>query len=109
MPQLDPTYFPPQLIWLAITFIGLYLVMARVALPRIGEVLETRAERIRSDLDHAGKHKAKADEVMAAYERALAEARAKAQAQAREQAAALAATASERQAKVATDLAARAK
>ena len=35
MPQLDVTWFPTQLIWLALTFIALYLVIAGVAAPRI--------------------------------------------------------------------------
>lgn len=109
MPQLDPNVFAPQLIWLAITFVTLYLVMSRVALPRIGEVLEARAERIRTDLDRAAKVKSQADAVLASYEKSLADARAKAQAQARERSAELAALAAERQAKVAAELGERTK
>ncbi len=42
LPQLKPENFAPQLFWLAITFFLLYLILSRVALPRIGEVIEER-------------------------------------------------------------------
>lgn len=78
MPQLDDTTFLPQLIWLAITFIGLYLLMSRVALPRIGGVIEQRQSKIADDIDAAQSLKNETDKAIAAYEQALAEARAKA-------------------------------
>lgn len=78
MPQLAFETFIPQLIWLAISFITLYLVMSRIALPRIGSVIEGRAARIASDLEEAAASKRRTDEAVAAYEKALAEARAKA-------------------------------
>ncbi len=109
MPQLNPHDFAPQLVWLAITFIALYFVMARVALPRIGEVLQLRADRIKNDLDRATALKAETDTVIAAYEKALADARNAAAGVARDTAAALAKLSSERQAKVGADLAARIK
>jgi len=78
MPQLELHDFAPQLIWLAVTFIALYLIMARVALPRIAMVIEERRDRIATDLDQAEQLKRKTDEAIAAYEEALAKARAKA-------------------------------
>ncbi|MPY70447.1 MAG: F0F1 ATP synthase subunit B' [Alphaproteobacteria bacterium] len=79
MPQLDPSTFSPQLFWLAITFVALYLIMWRVALPRISDVLQERQERIDDDLQKAEQLKVDADEVLRSYERAMAEGRAKAQ------------------------------
>ena len=79
MPQLDPSGFVPQLIWLAIVFTVLYLVLSRVVLPRIGEVLEDRQARIADDLDAAEKLKADAEKAKGDYEAALAKARAAAQ------------------------------
>jgi F-type H+-transporting ATPase subunit b len=80
MPQLDPTSFSPQLIWLAITFVVLFFLMAKVALPRVGAAIERRKEQIDGDLDRATKLKAEIDIVIQAYERALTEARAQANA-----------------------------
>lgn len=78
MPQLALETFAPQLIWLTIVFFVLYALMARVALPRIASVIEGRRARILSDLEQAALSKAQTDDAIAAYEKALAEARAKA-------------------------------
>ncbi len=78
MPQLNPLDWAPQLIWLVITFSILYVLMKRVALPRIGSVIEIRAARIRKDLEAADKLRREAQEAIAAYEQALAEAKARA-------------------------------
>jgi len=78
MPQLEMQDWVPQLVWLAITFIGLYLVMARMALPRIANVIEERRDRIQRDLDEAERLKEETEGAITAYETALAEARAKA-------------------------------
>jgi len=104
MPQLDIATFAPQLVWLAITFIALYLVMALVGLPRVGGILEKRRGKISSDLDKAQRMKAEAEAVIAAYEKALAEARSKAQAALRETATRLNAEAAEQNRKLAEAL-----
>lgn len=78
MPQLDFADFAPQLIWLALTFGILYLLMSRVALPRVAQALEGRRDRIANDLDQAAQFKAETDAAIEGYETALAEARGKA-------------------------------
>ncbi len=75
MPQLEFATYAPQLIWLAISFLTLYLVMSRIALPRIGAVIEQRSDKIADDLDSAAEYKKDAEKALAAYEQALAEAR----------------------------------
>jgi len=97
MPQLDPTSFSPQLIWLAITFVVLFFLMAKVALPRVGAAIERRKDQIDGDLDRATKLKAEIDIVIQAYERALTEARAQANATVNETKDRLAEIASKRQ------------
>ena len=80
MPQLNPLDWAPQLIWLVITFGLLYVLMAKVALPRIGAVIEKRAAQIASDLEAAEMLRRDTEEAIAAYEQALAEAKQKAHA-----------------------------
>lgn len=78
LPQLDPNYFTGQLFWLTVTFIALLFVMSRVALPRVGDVLDERRDRIKRDLDAASRLKEETDKALANYEKALADARANA-------------------------------
>jgi F-type H+-transporting ATPase subunit b len=79
-PPFNREYFASQLFWLALTFIALYLLMARIGLPRVGSIIDARRTRIETDLGAAAKLKADAEAAMAAYEKELAEARARAQA-----------------------------
>ncbi|MGQ9365274.1 F0F1 ATP synthase subunit B family protein [Azospirillum sp. ST 5-10] len=79
LPQLNPATFPTQIFWLAVTFIVLYYLLAKKALPRVAEVLEERQERITRDLNKAASVKEEAETVLAAVEKALADARSEAQ------------------------------
>ncbi|MGD9863065.1 MAG: F0F1 ATP synthase subunit B', partial [Pseudodonghicola sp.] len=78
MPQLDFSSFPNQIFWLAVTLVVIYLILSRVALPRIGGILAERTGTITNDLAAAEDLKAKAVEAEEAYNKALAEARAEA-------------------------------
>jgi F-type H+-transporting ATPase subunit b len=107
LPQLNPADFSPQLVWLAITFVILYLILAYVALPRIGEVIEERRDRVQRDLDAAERFKADTDAALAAYEQALSEARSKASTMAKEVRDKLAADSDKERAAVESQLAAK--
>ena len=107
MPQLDVSTFTPQLVWLAITFVVLYLLMSRLGLPRVNAILEARRKRLDDDLARAAEIKAEAEAVVAAYQRTLAEARAKAQAAIKERTDQFAAAAAEQQQQLAEALAER--
>ena len=74
MPQLDLSAFPPQIIWLVITFLTLWLLMAKIALPRIGGVLEERQKKISDNLEMAESLRKAAQAELENYEKAIAEA-----------------------------------
>ncbi|HVV33980.1 MAG TPA: hypothetical protein VHC73_12195 [Vitreimonas sp.] len=79
-PPFDPTLFASQLVWFALSFIALYLLLSRFVLPKIGGVLHTRASTISGDLDSAAQKSAEADAAKIAMEKAVAKARADARA-----------------------------
>src|ERR1700722_15545961 len=78
-PPFQTQTFPSQLVWLAVSFVLLYVLMAKVALPRIGAIFEERSKRISGDLKSARDFKEQSDAAHTAYEKALADARGRAQ------------------------------
>jgi F-type H+-transporting ATPase subunit b len=83
-PPFQSQTFASQLVWLVIAFVLLYVLMLKVALPRVAKIIENRQKRIADDIADAERLKQQSDEAMAAYEKALADARARAQAIANE-------------------------
>jgi len=79
-PPFQAQHFPSQLVWLTLTFVLLYVLMSKVALPRIGAILADRSKRISDHLAEAQGFKDQSDAANAAYEKALADARSRAQA-----------------------------
>ncbi len=78
MPQLDFSTFPNQIFWLVVALVAIYLLLSRVALPRIGAVLAERRGAITNDIARAEMLKQQAEEAEAAYQKALTDARAEA-------------------------------
>jgi F-type H+-transporting ATPase subunit b len=79
MPQFDPSFYPSQIFWLVVSFIALYWIVSRIAVPRVGEVIEQRTRLVQDDIDRATALKQETDQAIAAYEKAMADARAQAQ------------------------------
>jgi len=78
-PPFQSQHFPSQLVWLTLSFVLLYVLMARVALPRIGSIFAERSRHIADDLKAAQRFKESSDAANAAYQKALADARSRAQ------------------------------
>jgi F-type H+-transporting ATPase subunit b len=83
-PPFQKETFASQLLWFVLVFVALYLLMSRVALPRVSSILEHRRQRIEGDLAEAQGLKDQSDAAITAYEQALADARSRAQALANE-------------------------
>ncbi len=86
MPQLDFHSFAPQLVWLVIAFVALYLVMSQLAVPAISDTLAKRQAKIQGDLDAAEKANEDTRALVAAYEKRLADSREESRRLQREQA-----------------------
>ena len=72
--------FASQLVSLVIAFVALYVIVSRIALPRVGGVIDARQNKIEGDLAEAQKLKDESEAAMKAYESELAAARSRAQA-----------------------------
>jgi|ERR1700722_9060903 F-type H+-transporting ATPase subunit b len=92
-PPFDTTNFASLLIWLVLTFGALYLLMSRIALPRVAGILETRHNKINADVLAAHAKRKEANQASADYQKTLADARTNAQNLAQETHAKLAAEA----------------
>jgi F-type H+-transporting ATPase subunit b len=78
-PPFESQHFPSQLFWLALTFLLLYVLMSRIALPRVAAIFAARNKRVSEDLAAANRFKEQSEAANAAYLKSLADARARAQ------------------------------
>jgi F-type H+-transporting ATPase subunit b len=83
-PPFQKEHFASQLFWLVLAFVLLYVLMAKVALPRVASILQARRDTIEANLAEAQKHREQSEAALAAYEKSLADARNRAQAIANE-------------------------
>ncbi len=75
IPQLDFSSFPHQIFWLAVFLVAIFIVVRRIALPRVGEILSRREKRIQLDLEEARQINAQAEELEAQIAQTLTEAK----------------------------------
>ena len=75
MPQLDISGFSPQIFWLILSFLSLWWLMAKVALPKVGLILEERQTKINDSLELAKSLQREAYAEIEAYEATISEAR----------------------------------
>src|SRR5436190_17017263 len=78
-PPLQVETYASQLLWLALVFVALYLLMSLIALLRINSILEDRKQRIDGDLTEANRLTGETDEATAVYEKSLTDAAARTQ------------------------------
>jgi len=78
-PPFNKETFASQIVWLVIFFVALYVIISKLAIPRLGGIIEARSERIDGDLAEAKKLKDQSDAALASYEKSLADARTRAQ------------------------------
>jgi F-type H+-transporting ATPase subunit b len=78
-PPFNKETFASQLVWFAIFFVALYVIISKLAIPRIGGIVEARRGRVEGDLAEANRLKEQSDAALKAYEKSLADARARAQ------------------------------
>ena len=103
-PPFNKETFASQLVWLVIFFVALYVIISKLAIPRLGGIIEARNQRIDGDLAEAKKLKDQSDAALASYDKSLADARTRAQTLAGETRDKLSAEADEVRRKLETEL-----
>ena len=75
MPQLDPTYWASQVFWLAIIFSSIYILIAKIFIPKIKGNIDAREDKIRKDIEEANRLKEEADKKLKEYNVLIEEAK----------------------------------
>jgi F-type H+-transporting ATPase subunit b len=79
LPQFDPAPWPGEIIWSLAIFLALYLMIARVIIPRVGGTIAEREDRIAGDIREARRARDAAQLDLEASAAELAAARQRAQ------------------------------
>jgi F-type H+-transporting ATPase subunit b len=79
-PPFQGDTFPSQLASLLVAFVLLYVIVSRLALPKVGAVIDARQKAVDSDIAEAQRLKEESEAALKAYESELAAARSSAQA-----------------------------
>jgi F-type H+-transporting ATPase subunit b len=74
-PQLDPTWMPGELFWLAVFFGLLFVLMRFVALPAVAETQGKRQQLLDSEMNGAKALAEKSEQVFSSYNNLLVDAR----------------------------------
>ena len=75
LPQFDLAQWPGQIVWALIIFFVLYILLARVFIPRIGGGIDDREDRIAGDIGDARKLRDEAEAQAAAAAQEMTAAR----------------------------------
>ncbi len=75
LPQFDPTWWPGQMVWFLIIFAVLFVLMAKIFVPRVSGTIAAREDRISGDIAQARALKAQAEAQAAEAEAEMARAR----------------------------------
>ena len=67
MPQLDPKYWASQAFWLIVIFLSIYLLIAKIFIPKIKSNIDTREDKIRKDLEEAKTFREEAEKKLKIY------------------------------------------
>tara|TARA_B100001250_G_scaffold146250_1_gene125250 strand:+ start:217 stop:807 length:591 start_codon:yes stop_codon:yes gene_type:complete len=73
MPQLNPEFWVSQIFWLILTFGILYLVLAKIVLPKISDNLETRKSQILENIETAEKQREESENKIKQFEKIILE------------------------------------
>jgi F-type H+-transporting ATPase subunit b len=65
----------PEIVWGSVSFVVLFVLMAKFAFPAVQKAMDARTERIRSSLDDAERVRGEAETILEDYQRQLADAR----------------------------------
>ena len=71
MPQLDPEYWASQAFWLIIIFLSIYILIAKIFIPKIKSNIDMRDNKIRKDLEEAKTYKEQAEKKLEEYNKLI--------------------------------------